>query len=160
MHTVDVVRLWQCRQRLLPPPLPPRPQVGGPPYTELGAFGGDREVIDSDYFFPLIDGGRDIRIQHVRNGLGGFDSVITITASTDVDANVDGDGKIDVLTNGFVHIVEWSGDLRAGEIVSTDDDVTLYSPRRILDAETGDAAADAPIRTAIPHRSTSAASTS
>ena len=122
----------------------PDPQVGGPPYTELGAFGGDREVVDSDYFFPLIDGGRDIRIQHVRNGIGGFDSVITITASTDADANVDGDGKIDVLTNGFVHIVEWSGDLRAGEIISTDDDVTLYSPRRILDAETGDAAADAP----------------
>ena len=41
-------------------------------------------------------------------------------------------------TNGFVTVTERSGDLRAGAITSTGSDVTLTSPERILDAESGD----------------------
>src|SRR5262249_2817717 len=116
-------------------------------YTELGAFGGNRQTIDSDYFFPDLKAGRDIAVYHVPTTLPEtFGSVITITASTDVDASLsgtgisstpDGIGKIDLFTNGFVYDVELNGDLRAGQIISTVDDVTLVSPRRVLDAEDG-----------------------
>ena len=44
-----------------------------------------------------------------------------------------GTGYIDVHTNGWIEITEQTGDLQAGRIHSTLDDVTLYSPAAILD---------------------------
>ena len=55
---------------------------------------------------------------------------INVRAVTDILA----DGHIDVLTNGWILVLEKHGDLRVGNIDSTDDDVTLFSPRRIVDA--------------------------
>ena len=43
--------------------------------------------------------------------------------------------QIFLTTNGFITATELSGDLLAGHIHSTGDDVTLCSPRRILDAD-------------------------
>ncbi|HKJ56179.1 MAG TPA: hypothetical protein VJ978_09355, partial [Nitriliruptoraceae bacterium] len=118
-----------------------RPDTGAA-YTELGAFGGNRTTIDSDFTFASITGGRDISIQHVRNAGGGFDSIITIVADTDVDQDVDGDGKVDITTNGAITVVERIGgsggsDLRVGDITSTGSDVHLLADERILDAESG-----------------------
>ena len=55
---------------------------------------------------------------------------INVRAVTDILA----DGHIDVLTNGWILVLEKHGDLRVGDIHSTADDVTLFSPRRIVDA--------------------------
>ena len=126
-----------------------QPDVGTDAATELGAFGGTRTTIDSDYTFSDIRAGNDISIQHVANGSGGYGSTITYTASTDVDATLteadggaviatsDNVGKIDMTTNGFITISEQNGDLRAGDITSTASDVTLTSPASILDAQDG-----------------------
>ncbi len=122
------------------------PSTGGD-YTELGAFGGTRTTIDSDYFFPDLKAGRDIAVYHVPTTLPEtFGSTITLTLSTDVDAALSGVGisstpdnvgKIDLFTNGFVYDVELNGDLRAGQIVSTVNDVTLVAPRSVIDGEDG-----------------------
>ena len=45
-----------------------------------------------------------------------------------------GSGHIDVLTNGFIDLVEQSGDMRVGDIHSTANDVTLTAPGSIIDA--------------------------
>ena len=125
-----------------------RPDSGGA-YTQVGAFGGDRTTIDSDYTFADIRAGNDISIQHGRNASGGFDSTISLTATTDVDATLvdlntgaalataDDAGKIDMTTNGFVTVTEPTGDLRAGDITSTASDVTLTAAQSIVDAEMG-----------------------
>ena len=55
---------------------------------------------------------------------------INVRAVTDILAL----GHIDILTNGWILDFEKHGDLRVGDITSTDDDVTLWSPRRIVDA--------------------------
>src|SRR5262249_20984416 len=129
---------------LLQPPLQPEPDAG---FTELGAFGGSRQNIDSDYFFPDIKAGNDIAVYHVPvTPPETFGSVITLTLSTDVDALIagtgisatpDGVGKIDLFTNGDIVDVELNGDLRAGQIISTANDVTLFSPQAVLDAQNG-----------------------
>src|SRR5262249_6726767 len=46
-------------------------------------------------------------------------------------------GKIDLFTNGDIVDVELNGDLRAGQIISTANDVTLFSPQAVLDAQNG-----------------------
>ncbi len=137
-------------------PLPPdskvynfrfRPDLFGVA-TELGAFGGNRTTIDSDYNFTDLRAGNNISIQHLSTG-----SIVTFNAFTDVDATLtdedtgattstaDGIGKIDMGTNGLITVTEQTGDLRAGNITSTADDVILFSPAGIVDAD-NDFAAD------------------
>ena len=97
-----------------------------------------RNTIDSTVTFNAIAGGRDIQIVHATNpATGAFGSVMAINAQTDVDTDGDGDGKVDVFTNGPIVVTEANGDLRVGAIVSTGGNVTLTSPARILDAESG-----------------------
>ena len=116
----------------------------------LRAFGTDEKLLDSDYIFgdgvPTTLGdlraGDDINIRHTETG-----TTVTFTAFTDVDATLndidtgtsmataDDDGQIDFLTNGFIWVEEQNRDLRVGHIHSTADDVTLYSPWAILDAD-------------------------
>ncbi|HEY9239276.1 MAG TPA: hypothetical protein VIP10_10605, partial [Burkholderiaceae bacterium] len=59
---------------------------------------------------------------------------LNVTGFTDIT----GSGHIDVLVNGFITLEEQAGDLRVGDIRSTDDDVTLISPAAILDANPAD----------------------
>ena len=69
-----------------------RPDTGGA-FTELGAFGGNRQTIDSDYFFPHLRAGNDISVYHVpATAPETLDSVISITGHTDVDALLTGTG--------------------------------------------------------------------
>ena len=125
------------------------------PYTNLGAFNSTGTPIDSAYTFSDVRAGNDISIQHKRNTANFFGTTISFTATTDVDATLtdigmtqsvgtgqslstsDGVGKVDMTTNGFVRVTERTGDLRVGAITSTASDVTLFSPHRILDAESG-----------------------
>ena len=58
------------------------------------------------------------------------DARVNVSGITDIL----GSGHIDVLTNGFITLEELAGDLRAGSITSTDDDVTLTAPASIVDA--------------------------
>ena len=60
-------------------PVSPETDAG---FTELGAFGGNRTTINSDYFFPDIKAGNDIAVYHVPTTLPEtFGSVITLTLS-------------------------------------------------------------------------------
>ncbi|WP_203230655.1 calcium-binding protein [Agromyces humi] len=132
--------------------------VGG--QVVLVAFGTDLSPRKSNYTFSDIRAGHNIAIFHPSST-----TELTVTAYTDVDATwsddetgathglTNGSGKIDVLTNGSIVVVEQSskGDLRVGHIHATglctgavptacgqaviDADVTLRSPRMILDAE-------------------------
>ncbi|MEO6494544.1 MAG: hypothetical protein ABIP99_17070 [Ilumatobacteraceae bacterium] len=132
--------------------------VGG--QIVLVPFGTTLSPRKSNYTFSDIRAGHNIAIFHPSSA-----TEITITAYTDVDAIwvddetaashgvTDGSGKIDVLTNGSIVVVEQSaaGDLRVGHVHATGlctgtvttacgsatiaADVTLRSPRMILDAE-------------------------
>ena len=59
------------------------------------------------------------------------------TTRMDLTANTDltGQGRIDVYTNGDVSLTEVQGDLRAGSITSTQNDVTLVAQAGIVDAQ-------------------------
>ncbi|TAK78891.1 MAG: hypothetical protein EPO12_11675, partial [Aquabacterium sp.] len=65
------------------------------------------------------------------------------TTRMDITANTDltGQGRIDVYTNGDIALTEVLGDLRAGSITSTQNDVTLVAAAGIVDAQ-GDDTAD------------------
>ena len=132
--------------------------VGG--QVVLVAFGTTLSPRKANYTFSDIRAGHNLAIFHPSAA-----TEITVTAYTDVDATwlddetagshgvTDGSGKIDVLTNGSIVVVEQSaaGDLRVGHIHTTGlcsgaaptacasatiaADVTLRSPRMILDAE-------------------------
>ena len=58
------------------------------------------------------------------------DPIINVYAITELSGSAD---VINVLTNGSITLMEETGDLRAGVIKSTANDVTLYSPARIVD---------------------------
>ncbi len=132
--------------------------VGG--QVVIVAFGTALSPRKANYTFSDIRAGHNIGIFHPSSA-----TEITVTAVTDVDAAwtddetatshgvSDDSGKIDVLTNGSIVVVERSaaGDLRVGHIHATGlcsgavatacasaaiaADVTLRSPRMILDAE-------------------------
>ncbi|MGU3646985.1 hypothetical protein ACLBXX_18660 [Microbacterium sp. C23T] len=132
--------------------------VGGT--VVLVGLGSDLDPIRTNVTFSDIRAGHSIAIFHPSPA-----TEVTILAYTDGDATwtddetgavhgvTDGSGKIDVLTNGNITVVEQTakGDLRVGHIHSTGlcsgatpkacttatiaADVTLRSPARILDAE-------------------------
>jgi parallel beta-helix repeat protein len=110
----------------------PGPDDPPPQMPPLGVFGTGGTAIDSTYDFGLLQAGGDIDV------VGEYDTVaIHVTAGT----NILGDGDIDVETNGDIVLTETEGDLRAGQITSTANDVTLTAPASILDAQ-ADAASD------------------
>ena len=58
-------------------------------------------LVNSAYTFADARAGRDISIQHPSTA-----TTISFTATTDVDTPADGDGKIDMTTNGFITVTE------------------------------------------------------
>jgi hypothetical protein len=111
------------------------PDIG----VDLGVFGSGTTTIASTYDFRLRDNtltpttmpgitGGDIII--TANNPLPTDPIINVLAITQVSAS----GYIDVLTNGYITLMEETGDLPAGVIMSTANDVTLYSPAGITDA--------------------------
>ena len=106
------------------------------------AFGNDRTNLDSAYTFTDLSAGHIIHAFHTSTA-----TTITFMVFSDVDATLhdadtgalvtseDKNGRIDLWTNGWIVDIETSSDLRVGEIVSTNGDVTLRSPAAILDAE-------------------------
>jgi hypothetical protein len=128
------------------------------PCVVLVAFGSDSTPINANYTFTDIRAGHNIAVFHTSTA-----TEITYKAFTDVDASwlddettvshglSDDSGKIDMLTNGSIWVIEQSGagDLRVGHIHSTgvctgpsalcvnpiEANVVLESPKRILDAE-------------------------
>src|SRR5581483_6045315 len=111
------------------------------PHRELGAFADDAEkLVDSTYDFRILDAGADGPQGDVT--LDAADpfgtTVINIQAYIDLHRR---SGDVHIHTNGFVIATEKArvgnnpGDLRVGQIVSTDGDVTLYAPGAILDAD-------------------------
>jgi len=68
------------------------------------------------------------------------DKIVNFNINTDVDwpggmSELDGIEQIFLTTNGNIEATELIGDMLVGHIHSTDGDVTLKSPRKILDAD-------------------------
>lgn len=112
----------------------------------LRAFGTDRAFTDSLVTFGDLGALRgDVRagdtldVRHDETG-----AVVDFLVHTDVDSGTlpypaaadDDAAQIFLRTNGSIVDHELIGDLRAGHVHSTGDDVTLVSPRRIVDADT------------------------
>ncbi len=95
---------------------------------------GDLAAIRGD-----VRAGDTLDIRHDATG-----AVVDFLVHTDVDSGTlpyppvpnDDHAQIFLRTNGWIVNHELIGDLRAGHIHSTGDDVTLYSPARIVDADT------------------------
>jgi hypothetical protein len=130
------------------------PDTGSPGGQDLGVYAQNSTPIASTYDFEGRDSSGNL------NGLPGLEAGgnILVAAAHPLPADtlinvlglidVLGSGHVDVLTNGFITLTEYytampivqnvtvtnPGDLRAGTITSTNGDVTLYSPRSILDA--------------------------
>ncbi|MFZ1879461.1 MAG: hypothetical protein WAU41_04785, partial [Gaiellaceae bacterium] len=114
------------------------------PKYELGAFANDAETeVASTYNFIIVDvGATGPQGDVVLDAADPFGTTpINIEAYTDVHKQ---SGDIHIHTNGFIIVTEKSrdgtgsanrGDLRVAQIQSTNDDVTLYSPGAILDAD-------------------------
>ena len=125
------------------------------PCVVLVAYGTDSAARNANYVFDTLNVGNRLGIHHPSTA-----TEITYTAFVDGDATWTDDetsathgsnnntGKMDMSTNGFIHVIELSGDLRVGHIHSTGicssgtlcpaalpADVILDSPRRIIDAE-------------------------
>ena len=67
------------------------------------------------------------------------DTIINVLAITEIvgtgyAAGATDQHHIDVLTNGWIALTEYTDDLRVGEIRSTANDVLLYAPARTIDA--------------------------
>ena len=131
------------------------------PCVILVAFGNVSSLVNADYTFTDLRAGHNIGVHHPSTA-----TAITYLAYTDVDAtwnddetnavfgSADNSGKIDMSTNGSIHVIEQSakGDLRVGHIHATGvctggapcpagelaANVTLDSPRKIIDAELED----------------------
>ncbi|HEY3486388.1 MAG TPA: hypothetical protein VGK49_13445, partial [Ilumatobacteraceae bacterium] len=106
------------------------------PDAEPGAFGGNGVEVESTYNYLFLDAGGEVFDGDI--DIRAFDpspsaTRINIIALTEIRQN----GNIDIDTNGFVTITEDTQDLRAGQIRSTDDHVTLFAPRSIVDAPSG-----------------------
>ena len=154
-----------CDERVLvtnhfrPDNAPDNPDVVGcgttSPCVVLVAYGSDSAARNANYVFDTLNVGNRLGIHHPSTA-----TEITFTAFVDGDATWTDDetsathgsnnntGKMDMSTNGFIHVIELAGDLRVGHIHSTGicssgtlcpgelpADVILDSPRRIIDAE-------------------------
>ena len=103
----------------------------------LGVFGTGTSDTNITYVYGVasdankrIIAGRDI---DVAGPTDPSSKLVHVVAYTDI-LNL---GNIDVLVNGDITVTEVAGDLRVGRIASMGRDVTLNSPRRILDAISG-----------------------
>src|SRR4029077_12722458 len=125
--------------------------VGGGDINAGFGIGGSETQVTSTYDFREIDTAGNRTLPGITSTNGNIIVTSVRTATTAPFTNVRGifEGAsvgtvgtpaathIDVLTHGFITLYENSGDLRAGDIKSTANDVLLYAPARIVDA-TGD----------------------
>ena len=96
------------------------------PCVVLVAYGTDTAARNANYTFDTLNVGNRLGIHHPSTA-----TEITYTAFVDGDATWTDDetsathgsndnvGKIDMSTNGFIHVIELAGDLRVGHIHST-----------------------------------------
>ena len=115
-----------------------------------GTQGQNATYIDSTYdiralngdaaahrWLPGIVSARNI-IVAAAEPTAGSGKIINIKAITEINGTgVPGPSDfhhVDVLTNGWIDLAEKTDDLRVGRIMSTANDVTLHSPRMIIDA--------------------------
>ena len=114
------------------------PDFGSPPLLDAGIAATGATPGASTYDFRALDSagnrtepgvtaGGNITITAAQPNPG--DPRINVLAITDILAL----GHVDILTNGWIKETEKHGDLRVGLIQSTDDDVTLWSPRRLIE---------------------------
>jgi hypothetical protein len=124
----------------------PDPAAG---LQDPGAFGTGNNAFNSTYVVKAMDelshrwrpgivSGRNI-IVTAAEPTAGSPKIINIDAITDVTgtgyvAGPTDQHHVDMLTNGSIIEAEKTGDLRVGRIMSTANDVTLYSPAAIIDA--------------------------
>ena len=115
--------------------------AGSAQNLEGAAFGTGTDLIHTVYDFRSLDtdGNRTLL------GLIAGGDIVVEAALPDADVTTDAridvigitdtelDGHVDVLTNGTIEITEDAGDLQVGRVRSTQHDVTLWSPERILD---------------------------
>jgi len=129
------------------PDTPPGPALDPGVFANLGASAThidstyDIRAVDSvgDLVRPGITAGRNIVITAAEPvaGSGRILNVLAITETVVANDLAQGAGDVhhvDVLTNGDITLAESTGDLRVGRIASTANDVTLRSPRKIVDA--------------------------
>ena len=93
-------------------------------------------AIESTYDFAIIqagggeaDGSINIFLANPPLPTGTRSNVVNLLGSTEIL----GTGHIDVSINGFVELIEQSGDMRLGSITSNADFVKLTSPAAIVD---------------------------
>ena len=106
-------------------------------------YGGGGFGVESTYNYLYLDAGNDVATGDI--DIRAFDPSPTATRINIIGlTEVRHTGNVDIDTNGFVIITEDhdpanpdSNDLRVGQIRSTDDDVTLFAPRSIVDAPSG-----------------------
>ena len=133
----------------------------------LTAYGTTTATVNSDYTFtdpssvdaPGLSAGHDIYVHYGSEQAPDTTSEVTFKVFTDVDAPFsdatgavpsDDHGRIDLYTNGSITDFETSGDLRAGQIISSGEctsaalcpstiaaDAILNSPAAVLDAGKG-----------------------
>ncbi|HYC45994.1 MAG TPA: hypothetical protein VED01_10995 [Burkholderiales bacterium] len=106
----------------------------------LGVFGTGTADTNVTYDFGIaadadkrIIAGRDIDLTGPVSG-----KLVHVDAYTNILAL----GNIDVIANGDITVTEIAGDLKVGRIASVGRDVTLNSPRRIVDSVSGTANGD------------------
>ena len=111
------------------------------PHFEPGAFATGEHEVESTYNFTLLEAGAvgptgDVTVDAFNPSPGA--TVINIIGYVDIHQ----DGDLDSHTNGFIIYIEKPrpggpnrGDLRVGEIQSTNNDVTLFAPGAVLDAD-------------------------
>ena len=109
-------------------------------YGNAAGAAADKDDIDSTYSYrgidpadgeptlPGVTAGNDIIIAAADVSAGA--KLIHVVGISEIEAL----GDIDVLTNGDITLTEKSGDMRVERIKSTINDVLLYSPARIVDA--------------------------
>src|SRR5262249_21635665 len=118
------------------------------PHSAQDTAGGDNVEVTSTYNFKILDAGGgtpgavlgDVVIDAANTSPSA--TVINVQAYIDLPQRR---GDVHIHTNGFVNVTEKArtgtandsnpGDLRVGQIQSTNGDVTLWSPGAILDAD-------------------------
>jgi len=117
-----------------------------------GVYATGNTEVDSTYDFRGINPSNGLRelaglisgldtpsgdVKVVADKTGANETKINVLGITEVTRSGDivGEGHITVLTNGWIALTEKTGDMRVDSITSTANDVLLYSPMRILDAD-------------------------
>ncbi|HEX5279640.1 MAG TPA: hypothetical protein VFW28_06150 [Micropepsaceae bacterium] len=93
---------------------------------------------DGNVYRPGITSDRNIIIAAADPDTTAAGHTVNVLGITQIigggTANASDQHHIDALTNGFINLAEKTGDLRVGQITSTQSDVTLSSPAAIIDA--------------------------